>query len=97
MVSPQTQQFMFKAVVLTVCAILVGSFLFMFAAALKLGDGEAVRIIDAMQTPVLGAFGTLIAFLTGHQASQALIAKFTGGAPSAPASTSDQGSSATGV
>lgn len=91
MVNQSTQQFMYRVVILTVCIILVGSFAFMFVTAYHLGDGEAVRIIEALRTPILGAFGTLIAFMGGHQAMSTLIAKFTsnsGGAPAAPADTS---------
>ena len=71
----QTLQFLYRAVILTVCLLTGGMFVFLFVVALALGDGEAVRIIDSMQPMFIGTLGAMVTTVLGSHAAGAYIAK----------------------
>ena len=75
MVDNQTQQFLYRAVIGTVCGITGAIFIFLFVAAIKLGDGEAVRIIDAMTPLAVSCLGTMTATVLGSHAAGAYVAR----------------------
>ena len=75
LMNDQTLQFLYRTVILTVCLLTAGIFIFLAIAALALGDGEAVRIIDAMMPMFLGALGAMVTTVLGSHAAGAYIAK----------------------
>ena len=75
LMNDQTLQFLYRTVIVTVCLLTGGIFVFLAIAALALGDGEAVRIIDAMMPMFLGALGAMVTTVLGSHAAGAYIAK----------------------
>ena len=75
MVSDTTQQFLYRAVIGTVCGITGAIFIFLFIAALTLGDGEAVRIIDAMTPLAVTSLGAMVTTALGSHAAGAYVAR----------------------
>lgn len=81
MVDQSTQQFAFKALVVTFCVLLGAGFIFIGVVALQQGDGEAVRFAGALEPLILGAFLTIGGIVTGHNimAAKVAVASITAG------------------
>ena len=71
----QTQQFMYRWFIGTICLSIGGMFLYMFGVGIVHGDGEAVRVIDTLQPMLRDAFIALLAMTTGHQVVSAVLSR----------------------
>lgn len=75
MVNSDTQQFMYRVFIGTACFVLAACFVFLFVAALHFGDGEGVKIIDAIQPLAISLLGGLVTTFLGSHAAGAYVAK----------------------
>lgn len=74
-----TTQFVYRAVVIIIGAVLGVCLLIVAAVVLRYGDGEAIKIADTLTPWVLSTVGSLIAFVVGHQLASARIANTSNG------------------
>lgn len=65
-----TQQFAYRWFITTVCGLIAGMALYMFAIGIIQGDGEAVKIIDSLYPIMRDTLAALLLMITGHQVGQ---------------------------
>lgn len=70
----QTQQFLYRSVIITVCGLTAAIFIFLFVAAITLGDGEAIRIIESLQPEAISCLAAMVATALGSHVAGAFIA-----------------------
>lgn len=70
----QTQQFLYRSVIMTVCLLTGAIFVFLFVSAIVLGDGEAVRIIGALQPAAISCLAAMVTTALGSHVAGAYIA-----------------------
>ena len=75
MVNSDTQQFLYRAVISTVCGLTGAIFVFIAVVALRLGDGEAVAITNAMTPLFISLIGGMTTAVLGVHAAGAYGAK----------------------
>ena len=83
-----TQQFLFRLFGWMIALSIGGFELVMGGAIFYFGDGEGIRIVQTLATPMLGAFGAAVAFVLGHQILIAKLANAGQLLPSANAQAS---------
>ena len=75
MVDNATQQFLYRAVIVTVCGLTTGILIFIAVMAFHLGDGEAVSITNAMTPLFISLIGGMTTLVLGVHAAGAYGAK----------------------
>ena len=103
MVDTQTQQFLYRAVISTVCGLTSLILIFICVMAFHLGDGEAVSITNAMTPLFISLIGGMTTLVLGVHAAGAYgakqmaavhIAQITAQPTAAAAATVSEGSAA---
>ena len=103
MVNDQTTQFLYRAVIISVCLITGAITIFLFITALALGDGEAIKIISAMLPLLQTLIGAMVATVSvthvagayvARQMAQVHIAQVNAAAPAAAPAAEPAGASA---
>lgn len=62
----KTAQYIFKLLAWTCCMCLAGCFLTMFISIFYFGDGEGLRILNSLSTPVTAILGAVASFAIAH-------------------------------
>ena len=70
-----TQQLMYRAFIVTFCVTTGLILLFMMGSAVVLGDGEAIKIIDALKPVAIGNIAAMATAITAHQWASASVSK----------------------
>lgn len=77
MVDTGTQQFMYRAFVGLVCAVVLLVFVYMIAVGLQQGDGEAIRVIEALSPIAITVFLSAAGVLGLHTVTNGSVARAT--------------------
>lgn len=73
--SQSTAQFMYRVLVLSAAAALLGIILIDAIAIFYFGDGEAEKLLAELNGPLVSAFGALTAMTVGHQVIASVVNK----------------------
>jgi hypothetical protein len=81
----QTQQFVYRVMVVTLAAALLAVILIDAGVIFVWRDGEAITLINQLNAPLVAGFSSLAVAMLGHQILPALAAKLAGGGVTPPA------------
>lgn len=77
MVDAKTQQFMYQAFVILVCVVVLMVFGYMIVIGIQQGDGEAVKVIEALSPIAITVFLSAAGVIGLHTVTNGSVAKAT--------------------